>query len=386
MEFKTRAIHFGIEKNPERALNYPIFQTSTFSFDDTQHAGDTMEFKTTDYVYTRGNNPTLRLLERRVASLEGGSDAVAFSSGMGAISAVLMSLLEEGDHIISARTLYGSSHSFIRDFLKRYGIFSDFIDLSDIETLKGAITPKTKAIYIETPANPTLEILDIKAISKVAHERGLKVVVDNTFSSPYFQRPLELGADVVVHSATKYLSGHGDVVAGIAIAKDIEYIGFLKFGVMCELGQVLSPFDAWLILRGIKTLPLRMREHEKNAMDVAKFLDTHKKVKKVYYPGLKSNPYHTLAKEQMSGFGGIVSFEVGDIDEAKRVVNRLKLFTLAVSLGDCESLVEIPSILTHRSYSMEELISIGINPALIRLSIGLEDSKDLIKDLEEALK
>lgn len=385
MKFQTQSIHGGDLKKPFNALNFPIFQTSTFSFENVEHAEDVMDFKSSDYVYTRGNNPTLKLLERRLAELEGGVDSVAFASGMGAISAVLMSLLKSGDNIICSRTVYGSTHSFIRDFLSRYGISSTLIDCSNLSSVEQKITRDTKVLYIETPANPTLEILDIKKLSDLAHSYGVKVVCDNTFASPYFQKPLLSGADVSVHSATKYLSGHGDVVAGIATSKDQDYINSLKFEFMCELGQVLSPFDAWLILRGIKTLAVRMREHERNALEIAKFLEGHKRVKKVYYPGLKNDRGYELARKQMSGFGGIISFEVGDLPKAKEVVNKLKLFTLAVSLGDCESLVEIPSLLTHRSYSEEELLSIGINPALIRLSIGLEDSEDLISDLEQAL-
>lgn len=385
MKFQTQSIHGGDLKKPFNALNFPIFQTSTFSFENVEHAEDVMDFKSSDYVYTRGNNPTLKLLERRLAELEGGVDSVAFASGMGAISAVLMSLLKSGDNIICSRTVYGSTHSFIRDFLSRYGISSTLIDCSDLSSVEQKITRDTKVLYIETPANPTLEILDIKKLSDLAHSYGVKVVCDNTFASPYFQKPLLSGADVSVHSATKYLSGHGDVVAGIATSKNQDYINSLKFEFMCELGQVLSPFDAWLILRGIKTLAVRMKEHERNALEIAKFLEGHKRVKKVYYPGLKNDRGYELAKKQMSGFGGIISFEVGDLPKAKEVVNKLKLFTLAVSLGDCESLVEIPSLLTHRSYSEEELLSIGINPALIRLSIGLEDSEDLISDLEQAL-
>lgn len=385
MKFQTQSIHGGDLKKPFNALNFPIFQTSTFSFENVEHAEDVMDFKSSDYVYTRGNNPTLKLLERRLAELEGGVDSVAFASGMGAISAVLMSLLKSGDNIICSRTVYGSTHSFIRDFLSRYGISSTLIDCSDLSSVEQKITSNTKVLYIETPANPTLEILDIKKLSDLAHSYGVKVVCDNTFTSPYFQKPLLSGADVSVHSATKYLSGHGDVVAGIATSKDQDYINSLKFEFMCELGQVLSPFDAWLILRGIKTLAVRMKEHERNALEIAKFLEGHRQVKKVYYPGLKNDRGYELARKQMSGFGGIISFEVGDLPKAKEVVNKLKLFTLAVSLGDCESLVEIPSLLTHRSYSEEELLSIGINPALIRLSIGLEDSEDLISDLEQAL-
>lgn len=387
-KFKTAAIHGGqTEPNPFHSLNPPICQTSTFTFDNLDHAEEVMSFRSTDYVYTRGNNPTLRLLENRVAELEGGAGAVAFSSGMGAISTVLMSLLKPGDRVIAHKTLYGSAFSFITEMLVKYGMSYELIDLTCAENLEKVMDSKTKVVYFETPSNPDLSIIDIVKVSEIAHARGAKVVVDNTFASPYFQRPLELGADVVVHSATKYLCGHGDVVAGIAVASSEEYIANLKFGYMCEFGNVMSPFNAWLILRGIKTMGIRMREHEKNAIEVAKFLSEQDKIGEVKYPGLETHPGHEIAKKQMDGFGGMITFEVkGGLDAAKRFVDGLKLFQLAVSLGDCESLVELPAVLTHRGYPKEKLKEFGLTESMVRISVGLEDVEDIIQDLRQALE
>lgn len=263
-KFNTLSIHGGDEgKNPENALNYPLFLTSTFTFNDLEHAEKTFSFECKDYVYTRGNNPTTRLLEKRLACLEGGADCVVFSSGMAAISSALLSLLKPGDELIAHQVLYGSSYKVIKEVLPRYGIKTSFIDLTQIDKLKTGITDKTTLIYFETPVNPNLEIIDIKEVSQLCSSHNIKVVVDNTFATPFYQNPLKLGADVVIHSATKYLNGHGDVLAGAVIARDQEYIHELKFNYLTELGGVLSPFNSWLVLRGLKTLGLRMREHEK---------------------------------------------------------------------------------------------------------------------------
>lgn len=385
--FETMAIHAGGEGGkPGNALNDPIFMTSAFTFDSIETANAAFAFETKDYVYTRGNNPTLRVLEERMAVLEGGSDAVAFASGMAAISSVLLSLLKPGDEIIAHRMLYGSSQDFIKNTLPQYGISSRLLNLADISVLKAEISDRTRVIYFETPANPSLEIIDIKAVCSIAAATGIKVVVDNTFATPYFQRPLDLGAHVVVHSATKYISGHGDVVAGIAIGKDRDYVQQLKFGYLCEFGGVMSPFTAWLLVRGIKTLALRMREHQTNALAIANYLKGHPKVQKVYYPGLPDFPGHALAATQMSGFGAMVSFEInGGLNQAKELVNNLQLFKLAVSLGDCESLVQLPFAMTHRSYTAKEVKDAGLSPGLIRLSIGLEHKEDLVADLDKAL-
>lgn len=384
----TKAIH-GNEKhkNPCNSLNPPIFQTSTFVFDDLDHVERVMDFKCDDYVYTRGNNPTLRLFENTMADLEEGNGAVAFSSGMAAISSVLFSLLEPDDVAIVHKTLYGSSYNVANQVLPKYKIKSKIIDLTDIESLQNNIDENVKVIYFETPCNPNLTIIDIEKICKIAKNNGIKVVVDNTFASPYFQRPLILGADVVVHSATKYICGHGDVVGGVAISNDIDYIHKLKFEYMCEFGGVMSPFNAWLLLRGLKTLGVRMRQHESNAMRVASYLKNHPKVEKVLYPGFPDFKGYDIAKKQMSGFGAIISFEViGGLEYSKKVVNNLRLIQLAVSLGDCESLVEHPATMTHRGYPKEELERFGLSQSMIRLSIGIEHIEDLIDDLEQALE
>jgi methionine-gamma-lyase len=288
MRFDTRAIHAGGRGvNPEHALNPPIFMTSTFTFDNTDKVDAVMSFESDDYVYTRGNNPTLRLFEERMASLEGGSGAVAFASGMAAISSVLFSLLRPGDNVIAHRTLYGSSHSVLTKLLPDYGMECRIADLEKLEELEAKADGRTRVIYFESPSNPNLSIIDIRRVCAFAKDRGIKVVIDNTFATPCFQRPLELGADVVVHSATKYLCGHGDVVAGVAVAKDPDYVNSLKFDYMCEFGGALSPFNAWLLLRGMKTLGLRMRAHEANALAAARHLQGHPKVSAVYYPGLE---------------------------------------------------------------------------------------------------
>ena len=385
--FETLSIHAGGEdRNPKNALNHPIFMTSSFEFDSLEHADATFEFETDDYVYTRGNNPTLRLLEERMAILERGAASVAFASGMAAISSVLMSLLKPGDEIIAHRMLYGSTWNLIKNILPQYGVGCRLINFADISDLSDRVTERTKVVYFETPTNPNLDVIDIAAVCDIARAKGAKVVVDNTFATPFFQRPLELGADVVVHSATKYISGHGDVIGGIAVAKDGDYASELKFGYMCEFGGVMSPFTGWLLLRGLKTLALRMREHEKNALAVARYLEQHPRVKRVYYPGLPSSPGHETAKAQMSGFGGMVSFDIdGTLAQSKQLVNSMKLFKLAVSLGDCESLVEHPFAMTHRGYTEDEVYAVGLTPSMIRLSIGLEHHDDLIVDIDQAL-
>jgi len=383
----TMSIHGGGHgKNPNNALNPPIFQTSTFVFNDIEHVEKVMSFESDDYVYTRGNNPTLRLLEQRMSALEEGNGAVAFASGMAAISSTLFSFLKPGDNVIVNRTLYGSSYNVVTKVLPQYNVTYNIVDLTELEQLKKAIDENTKVIYFETPSNPNLSIIDIRGVVEIARQHDIKVVIDNTFASPYFQRPLTLGVDVVVHSATKYICGHGDVIAGVAVSKDEEYIQKLKFEYMCEFGGVMSPFNAWLLLRGLKTLGVRMRQHEKNAMELAKFLESHPRVKSVMYPGLESFKGHEIAKSQMDGFGAMLSFEVdGSLEDAKKVVNSVKLAQLAVSLGDCETLIELPAAMTHRGYPKEELAKFGLTESMIRISVGLEDIQDIIEDIDQAL-
>ncbi|MEG2539554.1 MAG: PLP-dependent aspartate aminotransferase family protein [Clostridium sp.] len=383
----TRAIHGGKKGHfPNYSLNPPIFQTSTFVFEDLEHVEDVMSFKSDDYVYTRGNNPTLRLLEEKMACLEGGSGAVAFSSGMAAISSVIFSLCRSGDRIITHRTLYGSSYNVATKVAPKFDIHSSMIDLTNLESLLEEMDESVKVIYFETPSNPNLEIIDIEKVSEIAKKYSAKVVVDNTFASPYIQNPLNLGADVVVHSATKYICGHGDVVGGVAVSKDIDYINELKFDYMCEFGGVMSPFNAWLLIRGLKTLGLRMERHMENAMAVAKFLESHPKVENVMYPGLEGFSGHETAKKQMKGFGGIVSFELKDeFNQINNFIKELNLHQLAVSLGDCESLIQHPASMTHRGYPNDKLQEFGFSQKTIRISCGIENVRDIIDDLEKSL-
>lgn len=391
MRFNTLAIHGKDHKrNAENALNPPIYQTSTFVFNDIDHVEAVMSFKSDDYVYTRGNNPTLRLFENRMAALEHGNGAVAFASGMAAISSVLFSFLKPGDNVIIHRTIYGSSYSVATKLLPRYNISYTSVDLSIPENFERALKESAdtpKVVYFESPSNPNLSIVDIRKISEIAHKNGIKVVIDNTFATPFFQQPLDAGADVVVHSATKYISGHGDVIAGVAVSKDDAYIQRLKFDYMAEFGGVLSPFNAWLLLRGLKTLGVRMRRHEKNALAAAEYLESHPAVTRVMYPGLPSFTGYETARHQMSGFGAMISFEVqGGLEAAKKVINSLKLIQIAVSLGDCESLMELPAAMTHRGYDREKLAEFGLSESMLRISVGLEDVEDIIEDLKQALE
>jgi len=385
--FETLAIHAGKLKDPYRALNSPLYLTSTFTFDSLQQADDAFEFKSDAYVYTRGRNPTITLLEERITALEEGEASVAFASGMAAITTVLLSLAKQGEEIVSHRNIYGSTFAALTKVFPRFGIEIKFIDMTDLTTLEKSISNKTKVFYFETPTNPSLEIIDIQAVCKIAKRKNIKVIIDNTFATPYFQKPLTLGADVVIHSATKYISGHGDAIGGIAVTDNKKYAFNLRFNFMCALGGAISPFNAWLLLRGLRTLSLRMKKHEENAKAIVNFLSQQSKVKKIFYPGLPSHPNHNIAKKQMFGFGGIVSFELnGDFSCTKNFIEKLKLHKLAISLGDSESLVEIPALMTHRSYPEEKLKEFGFSKKTIRLSTGLESEKDLIEDMQSALR
>ncbi|WP_334103113.1 PLP-dependent aspartate aminotransferase family protein [Mesotoga prima] len=384
--FDTLSIHAAEQEDQNQSLNPPIYMTSTFTFTDLQQAEDTFSFKRRAYVYTRGGNPTINLFEQRLATLENGVDGVAFSSGMAAISSVVMSFAAAGDSLVAHRNLYGSTFGFLNHLITNYGVKTKFINMTDLNAVEKAITSETKLIYLETPTNPALEIIDIEALAKIAHSNGVKVVVDNTFATPVFQRPLDFGADVVLHSATKYISGHGDVIGGFATSKDFDYVQKLKFGYMCELGGVMSPFNAWLLLRGMKTLGLRMERHERNAREIANFLRNRPEVVKVSYPGFEDHPGHDIASRQMEGFGGIISFELkGPRENAESFVRNLKLIKLAVSLGDAETLVEVPAMMTHRDYPEEELHEFGFSNKTVRISAGLEHYSDLLNDIEDSL-
>jgi len=387
--FGTRAIHAGNVKDAQYgALSTPIYQTSTFIFDSCEQGGRRFAGEEGGYIYTRLGNPTVSVLENKVAALEGGEACVATGSGMGAISSCLWTIAGAGKHILADGTLYGCTYALLSHGMARYGVEVDFVDTTDMKAVKAHLKPNTVAVYLETPANPNLKITDIAAVAKAAHRFNpdIKVVCDNTFASPALQNPLALGADVVVHSATKYLNGHGDVIAGFVVGKT-DFINEVRmFGLKDMTGAVLDPFAAFLILRGLKTLELRMQRHCESADKIAKFLAKHPAVEKVYYPGLRDHPGHKIAAKQMKDFGGMISFEVkGGKEAGVKLVDSLKLITVAVSLGDAESLIEHPASMTHSTYTPEELEASGIAPGLIRLSVGLENVEDIIADLDQAL-
>lgn len=389
MGFGTKAIHAGnIERETFGSLATPIYQSSTYYFDSCEQGGKRFAGEESGYIYTRLGNPTSSVLEEKVAALEGGEAAIATASGMGAISSALWTICKAGAHIIADSTLYGCTFALLNHGLPRYGVEVSFVNTSNLDEIKANLKENTVAIYLETPANPNLKVADIVAISDIAHSynKDIKVVCDNTFATPYLQRPLELGADIVVHSATKYLNGHGDVIAGFVIG-NADFISQVRmFGLKDMTGAVLDPFAAFLILRGLKTFELRMIRHCENARAVAELLEKSDKVSKVYYPGLESFENHDVAVKQMKDFGGMLSFEVkGGKAAGIKFVNALKLCVIAVSLGDAETLVEHPASMTHSPYSPEELKEAGIPEGLVRISCGLENKEDIIADIEQAL-
>ncbi|MBC5997098.1 methionine gamma-lyase [Romboutsia ilealis] len=387
-KFATQAIHGGHKKDPvSGALTTPIFQTSTFVFDSAEQGGRRFALEEDGFIYSRLGNPTNMQLEEKIALLEKGEACLSTASGMGAITSALWTALKAGDHIVASKTLYGCTYALLNHGISRYGVEVTFVDAANLDEVRSAMKENTKVVYLETPANPDLKLVDIEAISKIGHEvEGCMVMVDNTFCTPYIQRPLELGADVVLHSATKYLNGHGDVIAGFVVGKK-EFIDQVRlFGVKDMTGAVLSPFDAYLIMRGMKTLQIRMDRHTKNAMEVAKFLESHENVELVNYPGLESFPQYELAQKQMDMPGGMIAFEVkGGLEAGKKLLNSLELCTLAVSLGDCETLIQHPASMTHSPYTPEERAEAGISEGLIRISVGLEDAEDIIADLKQGL-
>ncbi|MCT6519206.1 methionine gamma-lyase [Proteus vulgaris] len=385
--FNTQAIHYGYSPlDSQGALVPPVFQTSTFVFPTAQYGADCFAGKQKGHFYSRISNPTLDLLEKRLAQLEKGEAAIVFSSGIGAITSSCWSLLKPGDELIADMTLYGCTFTFFNHGLAKFGVKIKHVDLTNLEKLKEAITEKTKLIFFETPANPNMRVSDIAKISEIAHQNDVLVMVDSTYCSPYLQQPLDLGADIVVHSMTKYLSGHGDVTAG-AIVTTYELADKIRVeGLKDMTGACLSPHDASLILRGIKTLGIRMEQICQNAQRIAQYLEDNPKVEAIYYPGLASFPQYELAKRQMRLAGGMIAIELkGGIKAGREFLNRLNLFSRAVSLGDCESLAQHPATMTHATYSAEERQRHGISDGLIRLSIGLEDVEDLIADLKQAL-
>lgn len=389
--FGTLAIHAGnFEKETFGALATPIYQSSTFYFDSCEQGGKRFAGEEGGYIYTRLGNPTTTVLEEKVAALEGAEACCAVGSGIGAVTSCLWSIAAAGKHIVADKALYGCTFAYLNHGMTRYGVEVSFIDTADLEQVKKALKPNTCCVYLETPANPNLKITDLKAVSKIAHDYNpeIMVVCDNTFATPYLQRPLELGCDAVIHSGTKYLNGHGDVIAGF-VCGNKDFITTVKFfGLKDMTGAVMDPFAAFLILRGLKTMEVRMKRHCESAQAIAEYLEKHSKVEKVYYPGLKSHEGHEIAAKQMhGGYSGVIAFEVkGGMQAGIKFCNSLKLATIAVSLGDAETLIEHPASMTHSPYSPEERAAAGISDGLVRLSVGLENVEDIIADLEQGFK
>jgi cystathionine beta-lyase/cystathionine gamma-synthase len=374
--FSTICLHAGQDPDPSTgAIITPIYQTSTYVQDELgKHKG---------FEYGRTQNPTRLALERNVAAIEAGKAAFAFASGMAAIGAI-GTMLKSGDHVVVSDNTYGGTFRLFDKVLRRYQLTFSYVDTSDLDAVERAFTPQTRMLFVETPTNPMFKLTDLRAAAELAHRHDVRLVVDNTFASPYLQRPIELGADLVTHSTTKYLNGHSDSVGGIVVAMRDDDIEWLKFVQNAE-GAILGPFDSWLVLRGTKTLPIRMVQHNANGLALAQYLEKHPKVKRVYYPGLPSHPQHDLARRQMRGFGGMLSFEMGSLDAARAVLNHVRLHALAESLGGVESLISHPASMTHASVPAERRAALGLTDGLVRISAGIEDIDDLKDDLAQAL-
>ncbi|GGC97111.1 methionine gamma-lyase [Thalassobacillus devorans] len=384
--FETSVIHAGYDsKQHLGSLSTPIFQTSTFTFDSAEQGERRFAGEEEGYIYSRLGNPTVRALEEKIAELEGGDMGLAFGSGMAAVSAVLVALTKTGDHILCSQGLYGCTFGLLRMMNEKYNITSDFSQMETEEEVRELIQPNTSCIYIETPINPTMRLLDLEMIARVAKEYDIPVVVDNTFSTPYLQRPLELGCDIVIHSATKYICGHGDVIAGLVVAKK-EFLSEVAMTTQKDIGGVISPFDAWLLLRGLKTLPVRMDRHSYNAAKIFKEMEKHTDIKRVYYPDDVQHPDYSIKEKQMKQGGGIIAFEIeGTKEDAQQLLNNLSFIQIAVSLGDAESLIQHPATMTHAVVPEAERLKMGITDQMIRLSVGLEAWEDIWDDLEKAL-
>lgn len=382
--FTTRQIHGEGHGKPMHAHAMPIFQSSTYTFDSPDHGAALFAGEMKGHIYTRLGNPTTEALERTLANLEEGDEAVVFPSGLAAIQGSTLPFMKQGDHLISGDTLYGPTLSLFSDVFSRYGISTTFINTADPDEVKKAIRPETKFLFLETPANPTNKVTDLKEVSDICHESGVRVVVDNTFATPFNQLPLNRGVDIVVHSATKYLNGHGDVIGGCVMgnAEDMQIIRDYRTGT----GPVMSPFDSYLFLRGLKTLSMRMERHNANGLAIAEFLKEHPDVDKVMYPGLPDDPGYEVAKKQMTGFSGMVAFELkGGYEAAKELLNNTEVFILAVSLGTVDSLIQHPASMTHAKVSKKLREMQGLTDNLIRISVGCEDTEDLIADLDQAI-
>lgn len=376
MGFSTKAIHTGIEPDPNTgSLMTPIHLTSTYIHEELG--------KNKGYVYSRVANPTRTVLEKNIAALENGKEGLAFASGMAAEMAVFQ-LLKAGDHILVSRDVYGGTYRLAKLVLEDFGLQFEFVDTTDLKRVKAAVRPTTKMLFIETPTNPTMEITDLRAAAKLAKSSKIISVVDNTFATPYLQNPLDFGIDIVLHSATKYLNGHSDMLGGLVVLNDPRLTERLRF-IQKSAGGILSPFEAWMCLRGIKTLAVRMARHDSNAVEVAAFLNTQRKIKKVNYPGLVGHPQHWLAQKQMRGFGGMISFDLGSLDKAKKFLKAVRLCALAESLGGVETLISHPATMTHASVPPEDRQRLGVTDGLVRISVGIEDVEDIIDDLKQAL-
>lgn len=385
MHIESKIVHGGQHPDKETgALSPPIFQTSTFAFRDADHGARLFNQEESGYIYTRLGNPTIDLLAKKIALLESTDAGVLFASGLSAVFNVVITLAQTGDHVVSDDTIYGGTFALFKTVMPRLGITVTFMNTADADAVSRAVTDKTKLIFTETPANPTMKIVDIAACAEIAKKKGVTLCIDNTFATPYLQRPIELGADIVLHSMTKYFGGHGDIIGGaVAGSKDFMHQVWENAK---EIGGCISPFNAWLVLRGLKTLAVRMDRHSQSAQKIAEYLSQHKKIDRVYYPGLSSHPGHVLAKKQMSDFGGMLGFDVkGGKEAGKVLMNSVKLCILAVSLGDVDTLIEHPASMTHSTYSDDDLRACGITPGFVRLSVGLEHVDDIIEDLQQAL-
>lgn len=386
VKFDTVEVHAGEPRDTYGSLIPPIYQTSTFYFASTDDAVEACGDYAESFAYSRITNPSLDYMEQKLAALEHGKGAVAYASGMGAVAGALFAALKCGDHVIFTKAKYSGTEDITSDWLPRFGIEHDSFQADHLEELEPLIKPNTKVIYVETPANPTMVLVDLEEVAKIAHRHGAKVFVDNTFATPYNTNPLDLGVDVVIHSLTKYIGGHGDLLGGAVISNDTEFLRQCRLGTLMHFGAVMAPFTAFLVCRGMKTLGVRMRQHNENALKIARWLEADPRIETVRYPFLESNPQYDIAKKQMRGGGGMISFDVkGGLEAGKKFINSLKLCTLAVSLGDTETLVEQAAAMTHTMIPKEVREAAGITDGMIRMSVGLEDPDDIIADLDQAL-
>lgn len=386
VKFDTVGVHAGEPRDTYGSLIPPIYQTSTFYFASTDDAVEACGDYAESFAYSRITNPSLDYMEQKLAALEHGKGAVSYASGMGAVAGALFAALKCGDHVIFTKAKYSGTEDITSDWLPRFGIEHDSFQADHLEELEPLIKPNTKVIYVETPANPTMVLVDLAEVAKIAHRHGAKVFVDNTFATPYNTNPLDLGVDVVIHSLTKYIGGHGDLLGGAVISNDTEFLRQCRLGTLMHFGAVMAPFTAFLVCRGTKTLGVRMRQHNENALKIARWLEADPRIETVRYPFLESNPQYDIAKKQMRGGGGMISFDVkGGLEAGKKFINSLKLCTLAVSLGDTETLVEQAAAMTHTMIPKEVREAAGITDGMIRMSVGLEDPDDIIADLDQAL-